>query len=207
MKYDTVIWDIDGTLINTAEGLVSAYQYSITELGLKSKSIDEIKSFIGPVPKTVFKHRFGLDENKAQKASDFFRERYKNHDLFKACLYPHITEVLRKLKQKQIKMAVATNKRQDYALDICKHFGLDAFLNPILGPDNTGSQTKADLITQCAMALNAHQTVMIGDTQGDAAAAQEAGVDFIGVNYGFGFQNVSGYADNPKDVLKLLGLD
>ncbi|MCM1324610.1 MAG: HAD hydrolase-like protein [Acetobacter sp.] len=206
MKYDTVIWDIDGTLINTAQGLVSAYQYSLDTLGLELRSIEEIKSFIGPVPKTVFIERFGMNEIAAQHASDIFRERYKTHDLLKAELYQGITTVLTTLKNNHIKQAVATNKRQDYALDICQHFGLDAFLNPILGPDNLGTQTKADLIIQCTQTLNAQHAVMIGDTKGDASAAQLAGIDFIGVNYGFGFKDIEQYANTPAEILNILGL-
>lgn len=205
--YDTVIWDIDGTLLDTAEGLVSAYQYSIKALNLASKEVGEIKSFIGPVPKMVFMKHFNMDEPEAQKASDVFRMRYKKHDLLKARLYEGIPYVLELLQGKQIKQAVATNKRQDYALDICKYFRLDRFLNPILGPDNISSKSKADLIAQCMRELGSVKAVMIGDTISDSEAARTAGIDFIGVNYGFGFHNVEGYANTPTDILKLLGLE
>ena len=204
MQYDLVIWDIDGTLLNTEEGLVCAYQHTINKLNLPTKSVNEIKSFIGPVPQTVFIKQFALTPDKAQEASDIFRDRYKNHDLLKAYPYNGILEVLQYIKSQGIKQAVATNKRQDYATDICKHFGIDKFCEPILGPDNVTSKTKADLIKDCIIAINAKKAVMIGDTNGDKQAAESAGVDFIGVNYGFGFGNIDGYANIPSEILKKL---
>lgn len=204
MQYDLVIWDIDGTLLNTEEGLVCAYQHTINKLNLPTKSVNEIKSFIGPVPQTVFIKQFALTPDKAQNAANIFRDRYKKHDLLKAYPYDGILEVLQYIKSQGVKQAVATNKRQDYAIDICKHFGIDNFCEPILGPDNITSKTKADLIKDCIIAINAKKAVMIGDTNSDKQAAEIAGVDFIGVNYGFGFDDVKDYADTSKDILRKL---
>ena len=207
MKYSLVIWDIDGTLLNTQEGLISAYQYTIDKLGLSPKTKEEIKNFIGPVPKDVFINRFGLDEEKAQNASDLFRDRYKNYDLLKASPYRGILEVLQQIKVLKIRQSIATNKRQDYAFDICKHFGIDYFCNPILGPENNTNKCKTDFIREC---LKFHSikdlslAVMIGDTNNDKNAAQEAGIDFIGVNYGFGFKNNPEYVNTPEEILEKL---
>ena len=143
---------------------------------------------------------------RSNEAANIFRDRYKNHDLLKAYPYDGILEVLQYIKSKGIKQAIATNKRQDYATDICKHFGIDKFCKPILGPDNVTSKTKADLIKDCIATTNARNVVMIGDTNGDKQAAEIAGIDFIGVNYGFGFDNIDGYADIPSDILKKLGI-
>lgn len=204
MKYDLVMWDIDGTLLNTEEGLVVAYQYTIGKLKLPGRSVDEIRSFIGPVPQNIFIQEFAMSLDEAQKASDLFRNRYKNHDLLKAYPYNGILEVLKKINCLGIKQAIATNKRQDYATDICKHFNIDKFCKPILGPDNITSKTKADLIQDCILEIKPQRAVMIGDTDSDRIAAQEAGIDFLGVNYGFGFQNIKGYANTPEDIITLL---
>ena len=204
MKYDLVIWDIDGTLLNTEEGLVKAYQYTIDKLNLVNKSVDEIKSFIGPVPQNVFINKFAMSPDAAQEAANIFRYRYKEFDLLKAFLYEGILNVLKKINMLGIKQAIATNKRQDYATDICKHFGIDKFCDPILGPDNVNSKTKADLILDCILKIKSQRAVMIGDTNTDKQFAEIAGIDFIGVNYGFGFSNVKNYANTPEDILKKL---
>ena len=200
------MWDIDGTLLNTLEGLVAAYQYTIAKLKLPEKSYEEIATFIGPTPQTIFVSKFGLSEIDAQKAADIFRDRYKNVDLLKAEPYSNLLSVLEKLSKIGYRQAVATNKRQDYAVEICKHFGVDKYCQPIYGADNFNKLSKAELIKNCLKNLEVadNQAVMIGDTIGDKAAAEQAGVGFIGVNYGFGFKNIEGYANSPVDILDLL---
>lgn len=206
MKYRALVWDIDGTLLNTLEGLVAAYQYTIAKLKLPEKSYEEIATFIGPTPQTIFVSKFGLSEIEAQKAADVFRDRYKNVDLLKAEPYPNLLSVLEKLSKIGYKQAVATNKRQDYAVDICKHFGIDKYCQPIYGADNFNKLSKAELIKNCLKDLEVadNQAVMIGDTLGDKKAAEQAAVGFIGVNYGFGFKNIEGYANSPADILDVL---
>ena len=206
MKYRTIVWDIDGTLLNTLEGLVAAYQYTIEQLNLPEKSYEEIATFIGPTPQTIFVSKFGLSEIDAQKAADIFRDRYKNVDLLKAEPYSNLLSVLEKLSKIGYRQAVATNKRQDYAVEICKHFGVDKYCQPIYGADNFNKLSKAESIKNCLKNLEVadNQAVMIGDTIGDKAAAEQAGVGFIGVNYGFGFKNVEGYANSPSEILDLL---
>ena len=206
MRNLTLIWDIDGTLLNTLEGLVAAYQYTIAKLKLPEKSYEEIVTFIGPTPQTIFVSKFGLSEIEAQNAADVFRDRYKNVDLLKAEPYSNLLSVLESFSKMGYKQAVATNKRQDYAVDICKYFGLDKYCQPIYGADNFNKLSKAELIKNCLKDLEVtdNQAVMIGDTIGDKVAAEQAGVGFIGVNYGFGFKNIEGYANSPSEILDLL---
>lgn len=203
MKIKTVLWDVDGTLLNTREGLTAAYRYTIEQCHLP----EELSSFIGSTPQTIFMTHFGLNEEDAQHAADIFRERYKSHDLFKASLYPGVEEVLSSLDKAGIQQAIATNKRQDYATEICELFGLDDYCAPIIGADNGDKLTKADLIKKCLEVLeisDPSSVVMIGDTKGDKQATQAAGVLFLGVNYGFSFRNMLGYANSPEEILTLI---
>ena len=207
MKIKTVLWDVDGTLLNTQEGLTAAYRYTIEQCHLPSKTDEELGSFIGPTPQTIFMTHFGLNKEEAQHAADIFRERYKSHDLFKASLYPGVEDVLSSLDKAGIQQAIATNKRQDYATEICKHFGLADYCSPIIGADNENKLTKADLIKKCLEELGIFDpsaVVMIGDTEGDKQAAKDAGVQFLGVNYGFGFCDVLGYANSSEKIFRKL---
>ncbi len=189
MKYEAVIWDVDGTLLNTQEGLLAAYRYTLNTLGLPPRTDEVLSSYIGPTPPTVFRRYFEMEAAEAQKAADIFRERYKEHDLLKASVYEGTLEVLEALKAHGIRQAIATNKRQDYATDICAHFGLDRYCSPIYGADNENRLTKADLIRKCLDDLGVSRAVMVGDTEGDRQAAEQAGIDFIGVGYGFGLKD------------------
>ena len=207
MRIKAVIWDVDGTLLDTQKGLTAAYLYAIEQCHLPSKTDEELSSFIGPTPQTIFMTRFGLNEENAQHAANIFRERYKSHDLFKASLYLGVEDVLSDLYKAGIQQAIATNKRQDYATEICKHFGIDDYCDPIVGADNENKLTKADLIKKCLEELeisDLSSVVMIGDTEGDKQAAQAAGVQFLGVNYGFGFHNIPGYANSPEEICGII---
>ncbi len=205
MKYDAVIWDVDGTLLDTREGLTAAYHYTIETLSLPPRADEEIATFIGPTPQTVFITRFGMSPHAAQAAADIFRERYKSQDLFKASAYEGVFCVLEALKAAGIRQAIATNKRQDYATDICVHFGIDRYCSPIYGADNDNRLTKADLIRRCLDELGSScKAVMVGDTKGDQAAAEEAGIDFIGVNYGYGFREAAGCIHSISQILELI---
>ena len=210
MAYSVIIWDVDGTLLDTLQGLSAAYIYTVKQLGLPERSKDEIRGFIGPTPVTVFQTHFGLSPDEAQYAADIFRERYKHHELLKASPYEGIIEVLSTLKRKGCRQAIATNKRQDYAEDIVRYFGMAEFCSPIYGAANTNKYTKAQLIEMCLHDLGVDdrtQAVMIGDTTNDRDAAFEAGIDFVGVNYGFGFKNVERYASSPEELLRFLTTD
>lgn len=198
-----LIWDIDGTLLNTKEGLLASYRYAFRQLGLPDLPDEEIFSFIGPSPQTVFMENFHLTKEQAQHGADIFRERYRNHDLLKAEPYAGILEVLSFFHCSGFKQAIATNKRHDYAIDICRHFGIHHYCFPILGTDNTSSIGKAGLILRCLEFIgqtDKTMSVMIGDTSGDRKATEKAGIVFLGVNYGFGLAGNPEYADSPADI-------
>lgn len=209
MKHSYVIWDIDGTLLNTREGVVSAAAYTLERLGYSPAKAKDVVSF--PKIKDAFLRMFEMTEEQAQTATDLFRDRYKEHDLLKAVPYDGICGVMNYLRENNVKQAIATNKRQDYATQICVHFGFDQYCCPIYGTDRDGRLTKDKLIQACLEwwketdpAITASQIVMIGDTIGDKEAAEKAAVGFIGVNYGFGFQDVDGYAFTPNELRGLL---
>lgn len=205
--YEAIIWDIDGTLLATAEGLVAAYEHCTELLSLPRRSREELASYIGPVPQDIFRQKYGMDEDAAQQATRLFRAWYKQHGLRMAQPYEGIVSVLAALEQAQLKQAIATNKRQDYAQEICDIFGISRYCSPILGADDAGKSSKAERIRACMETLGVQRAVMIGDTAGDREAAHKADVDFIGVNYGYGFQGVPGYANTPRELIDMMMSD
>ena len=206
-KYRLVIWDIDGTLLDTHKGVSTALRYALKQFNI-SKTEAEIMAMVHtPKIKEAFIEIAGMDESVAEQATDIFRTRYKEADLFKASVYEGILDVLETIKARGIPQAIATNKRQDYATEICYHFGLDRYCHPIVGGDRYNQRTKADLIQDCLNELSlvpSPEIVFIGDMPADREAAQTVGIDFIGVNYGFGFRNGAEYANSPEEILKKL---
>jgi phosphoglycolate phosphatase len=210
MHYDLIIWDIDGTLLDTHQGVACALTFALQQYGISKSQAEILEMVHAPKVKDAFINIAKLDENETKHATDLFRQQYLEHDLFKAVPYDGIMDVLENCRLHGAKQAIATNKRQDCATQICRHFNLDKFCNPICGGDRYNSLSKADLIKQCFAVHHiaaVQSAVMIGDMTSDKNAAEQVGIDFIGVNYGFGFRNVAGYADTPYEILKFLSLE
>lgn len=189
-KYKAVIFDVDGTLLNTKEGILSSVFATIEEFGLRPLREDEIHLFIGPPIQRSMMQVYGYTKEQAQEFANVFRARYSQHEhLFKAEVYDGIHELFDKLKAEGVRIAIATYKREDYAIDIVDHFGLHEKADVTHGADNFNKLTKADIIRLCIddMGVTKEECVMVGDSDNDAIGARDLGCDFIGVTYGFGF--------------------
>lgn len=186
---NTIIFDLDGTLLDTTEGIVESVRYTIGQMKLPELSDAQLLSFIGPPVQISFVNHYGLSEEEAQRISTIFRTYYKEKALLKAKPYEGIFELLKQLKDAGKRLAVATYKREDYALMILKHFGFDRYFDVMRGADDKNQLKKVDIVNLCISEMNGlkDNAVLVGDTLHDAIGAQEAGVDFLGVAYGFGF--------------------
>ncbi len=213
-RYDAVIFDLDGTLLDTSEGIFRSVSYAIEKLGFEKLKPEVLRTFIGPPIQRSFALVYGLGKQEADEAADVFRNRYKEEDLLFAKPYEGIFETLNALRNAGIKTAVATYKRQDYAEKILIHFGFDKACDAICGSDLEGKLSKRDIIENAINCLGAGKrgVVMIGDSDNDAVGASEIGVDFIGVTYGFGFSRAEdvnefpciGSADSPDGILRYI---
>lgn len=199
-EYKLVIWDVDGTLLNTSEGIIDSAKYTIDRFGLEIPEEDVIKTYIGPPIQDSFARTMSVGMQKARSMADVFRERYKSKDLLKAFPYDGVISLLMELQAKGMKQAVATYKRQDYAERIVEHFGMSCYMDAVCGSDFAGNLTKADIIGNAIAAVGIHDKksiIMIGDTRNDSLGAAKMGVDFLGVSYGFGVW------DDVDDALRL----
>lgn len=211
-----VIFDVDGTLLDTTEGVLSSVKYTIAAHRLPPIADGELLSFIGPPIQDSFAKHYGLEGPVLQELAATFRERYKEGDVLKALPYEGIYEVCDELARRGITIAVATYKRQDYAEKIMKHFGFDRYTDIIYGADHENKLKKADIIRKCleAAGVEPKEAVMVGDTEHDALGASAAGIDFIAVTYGFGFrkkedaihlEHTLGVAGKPREILDHIG--
>lgn len=144
--------------------------------------------------------------------ADTFRESYAVRHLLEAVPYPGIYDLLSTLGARGVKPAIATYKREDYALRLLKHYHFDDYTDIIFGGDNEGILKKRDIILKCiesAGVKELKEVVMVGDTLHDSEGAREIGVDFIGVSYGFGFhgkdaEGVENMANTPEEILSFI---
>ena len=199
--YEIAVFDVDGTLLDTTEGVIAAVKYTIEKKGLKRLDRETLLTFIGPPIQDSFARVYGLSGEGLQELATIFRESYKNDHLYKAVPYEGIYEVCDALRDKGVKIAVATYKRQDYAENILKHFEFDKYSNIMYGADHENKLKKVDIIRKCMDNLGVHDyshALMIGDSSHDALGAKQIGMDFLGVTYGFDFKTKEDVAEFPS---------
>ncbi len=192
MKINTILFDLDGTLVDTSAGIINSIQYTIKKLRLPTLSEQMLYSFIGPPVKKRMKEIYQLSEEASACAMQIFREKYGREDLFQAQVYSGVKETLSTLRQ-FFHLGVATYKREDQAEDLLREKGLDNFFDIICGSDSQAKLSKSDIIKKAYIGLSANPqgTVLVGDSENDAVGALEAGTYFIGVTYGFGFKSAA----------------
>ena len=214
-RYDAVIFDLDGTILDTSEGIFRSVNHVISTMNLPGLNEDVIRTFIGPPMQRSFARVYGMTADEAMKAADIFRSRYKESDLLLARPYEGIFETIKALESAGIGTAVATYKRQDYAERILKHFGFADICSAICGSDFEQKLTKKDIIMNAMKLLGVNdcrRAVMVGDSDNDAVGAAECGADFIAVTYGFGFTcredteefTKIGIAAEPEGILEFV---
>ena len=209
------IFDLDGTLLDTSVGVLSSVKKMIEHFGLHNLTEEELQTFIGPPINKHLEKIYGLSEDKAMEAMNYFREEYPKGDIFKAEHYDKMSEMLATLKRKGIKLGVSTYKREDMAKTLLEEKGLAKHFDVIHGSNAASNLTKADIVDMTIrdLGFSPEETVMIGDSDNDAIGAAGAGALFIGVTYGFGFKNAAdvasfeniGIAAIPMDIVDIIG--
>ena len=188
-KYDIALFDLDGTLSESGEGILDSVCEVFRRTNRPLPSEDIIKSFIGP-PMYDSLRRCGFSHEDAEKGVEIYKEAFIQSGIYKNKVYDGMNEVLEELKENGILLAVATTKYQPFADRIIKMLNLDRFFDFVGGATaDTTRRTKELVIRYDLENLNAtpdSRIIMIGDTKFDAEGASKIGCDFIGALYGYG---------------------
>lgn len=188
-----VIFDLDGTLLDTSVGIWESIEYAVKKMGYPLLTQEQLRSFIGPPLTDSFMRCYGCDRVEGERLTAAYREHYRGEALLHAEPYAGVFTLCERLRGDGFRLAVATSKPQIFAERILTHFGFGKYLDEIHGADLAGWLSKADLIRLCAG--EDRLNFMVGDTEHDARGAWEARVPFIGVRYGFG--NIGDMAELP----------
>lgn len=184
-----VIFDLDGTLTRSEEGIWNCVKYAAEKLGFPEPDAATLRKFIGPPLTYSFREYMGMDEAMAEKATETYRERYNVVGLFENRVFPGIRRLMRTLRQEGWYIGIATGKPQKTSERVVAHFGLDKFVEKICGPDGDHRPDKIDLIKNAlpeGWNAETDDIWMIGDRRFDVEGAIGAGVKSIGVGYGYG---------------------
>ncbi len=188
MMRKIAIFDLDGTLTQSEEGIWNSVKYAAEKLGFPEPDAATLRKFVGPPLGYSFREYMGMDEDMAERAVETYRERYNAVGLFENRVYPGVRRLLRTLKQEGWYVGVATGKPQTTSERVIAHFGLDKLIDKIVGPTGGHKADKVELITAALPAdwNPADEAWMIGDRKFDVEGAIGVGVKSIGVGYGYG---------------------
>lgn len=204
-----VIFDLDGTLTQSEEGIFNCVRYAAEKLGFPCPDEATLHKFVGPPLQYSFQEYMGMDEAMAQRAVTTYRERYTVVGLFENRVYPGIRRLLRTLKREGWYIGIATGKPQGPAERIIQHFGLSKYFDKIVGP--TGSiGAEKDWLIRSALPEAYDEAWMVGDRKFDIEGGKAVGIRTIGVGYGYGDEaelRTAGcdvYAPTVQDVIDAL---
>ncbi len=214
MTYETIVFDLDGTLTDPAVGITGGVRYALGKFGIAEEDWEKLCAFIGPPLKESFQKFYGFTPKEIEEATGFYREYYGRQGKFENRVYDGIPQMLSRLHSAGKRLCLATYKGEGTAREILDYFGLTSCFCKIAG-QRMGSEElqKSQMIEGILEELETshkERAVMVGDRRHDADAARESGIHSIGVLYGYGSkEELSGagaeiLAANVKELERLL---
>ena len=187
MKAKTILFDLDGTLTDSGEGIINCASLALEHFGIPVPDRKTMGVFVGPPLHDTFV-KFGVPEDKVDEAVKVFRSRYFTVGKFENFPYPGIPELLQTLKNHGHKLLIATSKPETLALEITNHFDLAQYFDRICGASLDRSRiTKEDVIEYLlSLEESTENAIMVGDTEFDVLGAASHGIPTIGVSWGYG---------------------
>lgn len=198
-----VIFDFDGTLADTSLGILACHRHTLKEMGRNVPGDAKLRGIIGAPLFRSYVDVFGFAEEAARKAVSIYRARYAEKGIYEVSQYDGMLAVLQRLKAEGILIGIATLKAHRFLSPMLEHLGLSNLIDVYHGMDDRDGLTKASLLAECMsdMKVSTKDTVLVGDSIFDANGAREAGIDFVGVSYGFGFKPGEVLCNRPADIL------
>lgn len=189
-KYKYILFDLDGTITDSALGITNSVKYALQKLGAPIPPYDTLCKFIGPPLLDGFRDICGFDAEKAQEAVKLYREYYETTGLYENAVYDGIPEFLSALKEKSKTVILATSKPEKFARLILEHFDLIQYFDYAAGATIDETRNKKDAVIAYALKecniTDKSLAVMVGDRHHDIFGAKQNGISCVGVLYGFG---------------------
>ena len=213
-NYDIVLFDLDGTLTDSAPGILNSVRYACRKLGLEMPGEATLRKFLGPPLIDSFRELVGLSDTEADRAVSAFREYFPTKGIFENEVYPGVPALLAGLKAAGKTVVIATSKPEEYAKRIMEHFDLAQYCDFVCGA--TLDETRTDKAEVIAYALktagitNKSGVVMVGDREHDVLGAKKNGLPCIGAVYGYGTAEeltdagAAQLADTVEDLHRIL---
>jgi phosphoglycolate phosphatase len=212
-SYTAVLWDLDGTIVDSAPGITATLAWTFERLGMPIPSPTEMLTWVGPPLLDSFRELAGLPEAEARAALAVYRERYREVGVFDATPYPGVPELMRELHARGVPTSLATSKPESLARAILEREGLLGELDVVTGASEDEKRSaKADVVALALARLRERgfdvaRPVLIGDRHHDVEGAAEHGVPTILVAWGYGApEEAAGAVAIARDVDELRAL-
>ena len=191
MAWNTILFDLDGTLTDPAEGITKAVEAALNNYGITVADRAALHKFIGPPLDESFPEFYGFDAAQTAEATEVFRAYFDRQGWRENIPYPGVEDMLRDLRAAGKRLLVATSKPEVFALRIMEHFGLARYFDHICGApmDNQEGAKKAAVIRDALRRAGVEDlstAVMVGDRRHDIDGARQAGLEAVGVLWGYG---------------------
>ena len=187
--YDPILFDLDGTLTDSGEGIRNSVAYALKRYGVEAEDLSVLNCFIGPPLHESFEKFLGLPAGEGQKAVEIYREYYRDKGIYENLVYPGIPELLAELTARGKTLAVASSKPEVFVRRVLNHFDLNKFFAVVAGADLEGAHCgKAEIIGVALERLDMPQgrPLMVGDREHDILGAKAVGLPAAGVLFGYG---------------------
>ena len=216
LKYSTILLDLDGTMVDSAPGVVSTLALTLKEMGEKVPSIEELRGWVGPPLPESFRTQAGFDEVTTQKAIEIFRSHYIDAGVFDSRVFDGIGEFLLHAKNAGAHLAVATSKPTRSATIMLRHFLLSRYFDVICCAADDESRGKKHEVVEDALTglrnkgLPTDNVIMVGDRIHDVEGAGQHGINTVLVRWGYGsaeeWDKAHRVVDTPRQLHEALGV-
>lgn len=214
-KYDYVLFDFDGTVTDTGEGILKSLQYSFSAMGHEVPDLSELKKFIGPPIHYSYTTFYGISEEDVGDYIKKYRERYREKGIYECYVYEGMRETIEALRNKGVKIGIASSKPVSLIYDVMNHLGITELFDAVTGVtvDDSNHSGKTFLVLDCMEKLGAadkSRVLMVGDRKFDLDGASGAGVDSCAVLFGYGSKeeflkhNATYIIEKAEDLLDIV---
>ena len=214
--FDTVLFDLDGTIVDSAPGIVQSIAHTLRELGKPVPPMKELLHWVGPPLPQSFRTRGGVPEEELDHAVAIYREQYLNVGAYDSRLFDGMGAILKELKDQGRPIAIATSKPTTPATLMLEHFTLVPYFNVIAAAADDESRGEKHLIIDDALegladlGIESSRIIMVGDRIHDIEGAKKHNIPSAVVHWGYGTPDEWAYADHqidtPRQLRHLLGL-
>lgn len=214
MKANVILFDLDGTLTDSAPGIINSIRYALEKHGLDVPEENELRKFVGPPLKEQFQKVFGLSDAEGEEMVASYREYYSTKGIYENRVYEGIPEMLSRLRKAGVRLMMATSKPEKYARIIAEHFRFAEYFEYMGGACMDGTRTDKyaviEYVLDTCKVTDRDHVVMVGDRSHDMVGAKRAGIHSLGVLYGYGSREEleeSGaelFAETPEEAADIL---